>query len=146
MITFFLSSFCSREKKDADRTRYNSKRSKGDPTLFEIILNPESLLAESTEEPTLFDIVLRPEQFIYDSSEELLPTNLGKEESSYEQEFQEPNDYDQFRYEFTTAQSIGHSLTQKAALFFADSDMTKEFEFITEEVVESSSKALSTKL
>ena len=77
----------NRAKKDADRV----------PSLFEIILDPEGDLQEKKEEPTLFDIVLRPEKFITTSAEE-------REAEEYP-EYENPNDFNQFRYEFSTTAS-----------------------------------------
>ena len=77
-------------------TRKDEDRQKRDdmPSLFEIVLDPSVLLEKTTQEPTIFDIVLRPEKFIYDSSEEV----------SEEVEFQtsDVEDYNRFKYEFTT--------------------------------------------
>ena len=79
-------------------TKKDEERQKRDdmPSLFEIVLDPSVLLEKTTQEPTIFDIVLRPEKFIYDSSEE-----VSLEE---EVEFQtsDVEDYNRFKYEFTT--------------------------------------------
>ena len=60
-------------------------------------MDPEGDLQEKKEEPTLFDIVLRPEKFITTSAEE----REAEDDPAYEN----PNDFNQFRYEFSTTTS-----------------------------------------
>ena len=80
------------------------------PSLFEIILDPEGKLSEKKQEPTLFDLVLRPEKFISQISAE------EREEPELDEKRQNPIDFNQFRYEFSTTPSTTSTTTAKRCL------------------------------
>ncbi len=89
------------------------KTKKKEPSLFEIILNPEGVLQEEKEEPSLFEVVLQPEKFVQEEANNNDYNDAENQigDGQEDEEAKNPLDYPDFRYEFTSGSTTVSTTT-----------------------------------